>query len=59
MSVADILIIIIVSIIMLSIIFFSVVYPRLKGKKGKCMYCPINKDKKIKRGFKDYHKKQK
>lgn len=59
MSIADILIVIIISLILLAIIFFGLIYPRLKGKKGQCSSCPVRKDKKIQRAFKDYRKNHK
>lgn len=57
MSVADIIILITIIIILLSIIFFTQVYPRLKGRHGACVNCPIGKEKKIKRALKAYRKK--
>jgi len=61
MSNADILVLIITILIMLAIVFFTFVLPLIKnkGKPRKCVYCPIAKDKKIKRAFKDYKKSNK
>jgi len=61
MSKADILVLILTILIMLSIIFFTFVLPMIKnkGKPKKCAYCPVAKDKKIKRAFKDYKKSNK
>jgi len=58
---ADILVLIFTIVIMLAIIFFSFVIPIIKnkGKPRKCTYCPIAKDKKFKRAFKDYKKSRK
>ena len=57
MSIADIIIVIIVSLFMLAILFFGFIYPRLiKHRKG-CDSCPAGKYQKIKRAFKDYRKK--
>lgn len=58
MSAADIGVVIVVSLIMMSVIFFYFIFPRLRHK-GNCASCPVNKEKKIKRAFKDYHKKNK
>ena len=57
MSTADIIIVIIVSLVMLSILFFAFIYPRLIKHRRGCDSCPAGKYQKIKRAFKDYHKK--
>lgn len=60
MSGVDIGIIIVVSFIMMSIIFFYFIFPHIRHKnKNHCSSCPVNKEKRIKRAFKDYHKKNK
>lgn len=55
MSIADIVIVIIVSIFMLAIIFFAFVYPRLIKHRNGCDSCPTGRY--AKKAFKDYHKK--
>ncbi|MCQ2792516.1 MAG: hypothetical protein MJ208_03220 [Bacilli bacterium] len=57
MSTADIVIVVIVTIFMFAIIFFSFVYPRFIKHKSSCDSCPTGRLQKIKRAFKDYHKK--
>jgi len=58
MSLADALILTVVILIMLAIIFFTLIFPRITHRTGKCSYCPVAKERKIKRAFKDYKKEK-
>ena len=57
MNISDIVIIVIVSLIMLTILFFGFIYPRFIKHRSGCDSCPAGRYQKIKKAFKDYHKK--
>lgn len=59
MTLTDGMVLLVILLILFAIIFFRFIYPRLKGKKpSHCDYCPVAKDKKIKRSFKAYKKER-